>query len=534
MYEYGERAVGLDLPDMTVELTFHGAAGVVTGSCIEVSAAGCRLLVDCGLFQGSRTLENLNFEPLPFDPGTIDAVLLTHAHLDHSGRLPLLARAGCTAPIWCTPPTRQLLEPLLMDAARLHAADVERRNERPDRAGLALFEPLYSFDDVAAVSAQARALSHGRWTDLAPGIALRFHDARHILGSASIELNIDGQSLLFSGDIGQDAASHLPPLPAQGSWDDVICESTYGDRDRVVPTIEERRQQLAAEVEQALGRGGNLIIPAFALERTQVILEDMVTLLDAGRLGNATVYVDSPLADRVTRVYRKFARPARGPSPFDHPRVRFTASVAGSKGLNRLNGAIIMAGSGMCNGGRVRHHLLRNLPKAESTLLLVGYQAQGTLGAVLRGGAKAVRISGTNVRVRAAVRVLDCYSAHADRKGLIAWIAGIGPVTGSILLDHGEQPALNALAAAITAQPGSPQTIVPRLGECFALERGKMADRIGKPRPDSARCAAPEDWRNRYAALRASMDDKLHSLPDDAARLAAIAAAEQALNAAAS
>lgn len=513
---------------MTVEITFHGAAGVVTGSCIEVFAAGRRLLIDCGLFQGPRTLENLNFEPLPFDPTTIDAVLLTHAHLDHAGRLPLLAREGCGATIWCTPPTRQLLEPLLMDAARIQAADVERRNERADRAGLTPFEPLYSFEDVVAVSAQAKSLTYGRWAEILPGVAMRYHDARHILGSASIELDVEGQSLLFSGDIGQNAANHAPPLPPRGGWDHVICEATYGNRDRIRPPLEARRELLASEVEQALARGGNLVIPAFALERTQIILEDLVSLFDAGRLGSAVVYVDSPLADRVTRVYRKFQRPARGPSPFDHPRVRFTASVEQSKALNRVSGAIIMAGSGMCNGGRVRHHLLRNLPRADSTLLLAGYQAQGTLGAVLRDGTESVRISGVNVRVRAAVRTLDCYSAHADRGALLAWIARLGAITGGIFLDHGEQGALAGLAAAVSEQQGR-SPIVPKLGDRYALESGRAPVQIGNARPDSARCAAGEDWRNRYAAFRASLDARLDALADDDVRLAALAAAEQAL-----
>ena len=240
------------------------------------------------------------------------------------------------------------------------------------------------------------------------------------------------------------------------------------------------------------------------------------------------MFVDSPLADRVTRAYRRCASPGE-PRRFDHPNVRFTTRVDQSKALNRVSGAIILAGSGMCTGGRIRHHLVRNLPRVESTVLFVGYQARGTLGAVLQSGASAVRISGNDIRVRAHVATIDAYSAHADHAALLGFLAARAPVGGTVFLDHGEQPALDRLAADAAALPGLPHPVVPQLGECFRLEAGKPAHRSGKPRAHAGELVAPEDWRNRYAAFTASLEERLRALPSDAARRRAIEAAERAI-----
>ena len=515
---------------MPLEISFHGAAGAVTGSCMELRSEQHRVLIDCGLFQGSRALEALNFEPLPFDPREIDLVILTHAHLDHSGRLPLLVREGCRAEIWCTPPSRQLLRPLLTDAAKLQAADADRRNERPDRAGLPAFEPLYDFDDVERLVEQLHSLDYGKMVEPIPGLSIRFWDAHHILGAASVELHVDGQALLFSSDIGTGATLLAEPLVPAGGWDHVICEATYGDRDRTNPTTEERREQLAVAVETALAHGGNLIIPAFALGRTQAIVEDLVASFVSGRLAAVPVFVDAPLADKITQAYRRFTPPPHGgPSPFDHPKVRFTRSVEESRALNRISGAVILAGSGMCSGGRIRYHLQRNLPRGDSTILFVGYQARGTLGAVLRDGAQAVRISGTDVPVRARIETLDAYSAHADRAGLLRWLAGRAPINGGLFLDHGEAPALAALARDAAAISGLPRAVVPALGERFTLAPRAEAARSAPPRPDAAQLVSGHDWQGRLAALRASLEPRLREMPSDATREEALAALEQAL-----
>ena len=515
---------------MSIDLIFHGAAGAVTGSCMELRSARHRVLIDCGLFQGSRTLEALNFQPLPFDPHSLDLVILTHAHLDHAGRLPALAQHGLSAPVICLPPNRQLLSPMLNDAAKLQAADAKRRNDRPDRAGHKPFEPLYNSQDVARLIGRLDTVRAGKWIEPLQGLKLRLWDAHHILGAASVELRLDGQSLLFSGDIG-DGATHLadPPTP-EGGWDHVICESTYGDRDREVPTPEHRREELAHAVKTALARGGNLIIPAFALERTQILIEDLVALFDAGKLEPVSVFIDAPLADKVTQAYRRFDTSQRhGPSPFDHPKIHFVRSIGQSKALNRISGAIIMAGSGMCTGGRVRYHLLRNLPRADSTVLFVGYQARGTLGAVLQGGAQLVRISGADVRVRADIVSLDTYSAHADHAGLLRWIGARAPINGSLFLDHGEPPALARLAADASALPGIPRPIIPSLGERFRLEPRTACSLAGEARDDAALLVGGEDWHSRAARLRELLDRRLAGLPSDAARADALQVIAQAV-----
>ncbi|WP_286772888.1 MBL fold metallo-hydrolase, partial [Sphingomonas sp. 66-10] len=430
------------------------------------------------------------------------------------------------------PPNRQLLGPMLSDAAKLQAADAKRRNDRPDRAGRKPFEPLYDAQDVARLIGRLDTVRAGKWIEPLQGLKVRLWDAHHILGAASVELHLDGQSLLFSGDIG-DGATHLAePSSPEGGWDHVICEATYGDRDRDVPTPEDRRDQLARAVKTALVRGGNLIIPAFALERTQIIIEDLVALFDAGKLEPVSVYIDAPLADKVTQAYRRFDTAQRhGPSPFDHPKIHFVRSIEQSKSLNRISGAIILAGSGMCTGGRVRYHLLRNLPRAESTILFVGYQARGTLGAVLQGGAQLVRISGADVRVRADIMSLDTYSAHADHAGLLRWIAARAPINGSLFLDHGEPPAVARLAADASTLPGIPKPVTPSLGERFRLEPRTACSLAGAGRDDAARLIGGDDWHNRAARLSELLDRRLSQLPSDSARADALEAIARAVEA---
>ena len=502
-----------------VELCFHGAAGTVTGSCIEVAHEGRKLLIDCGLFQGTRSLEALNHQPLPVAPAEIGGILLTHAHLDHSGRLPALVKHGLTAPIWCTAPTARLIDPLLLDAAELQHADVKRRNERPDRAGMPPFERLYDAVDVKHLMRLVHTVLRGSWHEAMPGWRFRFHEAHHVLGAVSIELEVGGRRLLFSGDIGAAAAADACYHEAPGAFDAVVCEATYGDRDRPPPADESRRAQLANIVETTLERGGNLIIPAFALERTQAVLQDLVALFASRRLQPSPVYVDSPLADRITRVYRSFAHET--PSPFDAMEIEFTSSVAQSRRLNNLSGAIILAGSGMCTGGRVRYHLIHNLPRAESTILFVGYQVGGTLGAVLQNGAPSVRISGNTIPVRARVLTCDGYSAHADRSALLQWIAHQGNGAAALFLDHGEEAALRGLARDAGSLAGIPAPIVPRLGERYRIDHGG-AQLLSPALPGADAVTAAADWHNRYAALLTTLDRALRAAPDDSRRAALI------------
>lgn len=348
---------------MTLSLSFHGAAQTVTGSCMEFRTPESRILVECGLFQGSRSLEALNHGPLSFHPKQIDAVVLTHAHIDHSGLLPRLVAEGFSGPIWCTQQTSDLLEYMLADAGRIQESEAERRNRRRDRAGETSFRPIYTEADALAAWQQTGSIEREEWFEPAPGFRARLWNAGHILGSASVELEAEGARVLCSGDLGpQNKAFYLDP-DAPAGFDHVICESTYGDRIRQQVTIKERRELLEAEILAARAKGGNLIIPTFALERTQELLLDIAMLSDSGRIAGATVYVDSPLASQATKVFKKYAselEDADGADVFSHPSIHYIRDVAESIRLNSVSGAIILAASGMCEAGRIRHHLLHN------------------------------------------------------------------------------------------------------------------------------------------------------------------------------
>ncbi len=496
----------------TTNITFHGAAGTVTGSCFEIRGAGKTILVDCGLFQGTRSLERLNYEKLPFDIGTVDAIILTHAHLDHSGRLPCVYAHGCKPPTYCTAPTADILKPLLLDSAKLQAASVERRNRRADRAGLPPFFPLYTGPDVTKLMKNITAVDYCEQVDLGNGVYFRLWDARHIVGSASAEINIAGQRLLISGDIGSGTAINCEDQEL-GGYDHIICEATYGAREREETLVSERREALANFTEDTLGAGGNLLIPAFAVERTQVILEDFLALFDAGRLSPVNVFLDAPLAQKVTRAMLKYRD--NGADLLKRSNIRFVQSVTESKQLNHITGAVIIAGSGMCEGGRIRPHLIRNLPKRQSRVLFTGFQVAGTLGSVLTSGAKMVRISGNDVTVNADIAILDGYSNHADRKGLAGWIEEHAPISGTIFVVHGEEQGLQTLASDLITTKQYNAPVIPSLGEQWELRPQAEARLQAPARSDAEQLIAPRDWTSRLAALRSSVQQKVRALPSD-------------------
>jgi len=479
--------------------------------------------VDCGLFQGSRTLESLNYRAFAFAPGMIDAVILTHAHIDHSGLLPRLAVRGFEGPIWCTAPTADLLDYMLMDSARLQEGDAAYRNRRPDRADEPAIEPLYRQADARRTLKLLQTQKLDRWFDAAPGFRARLWNAGHVLGSTSVEIEVGGVRLFFSGDVGpMHKAFHEDPKGPAGV-DHVFCEATYGDRDRETIDPDARRENLCTEVEAAMARGGNLFVPVFALERTQELLLDLSILMDAGRLAHLAVFIDSPLAIRLTDVFaghRRELEDIGSRNPFANPAFRFVKDAGQSKRIGRMKGAIILAGSGMCEGGRMRHHLRESLPDHRNTLMFVGYQAQGTLGRVLQDGARRVRISGADVAVRAQVRDLRGYSAHADRGELLAWIAARQPVAGSIFLIHGETDALRALAA--TLEETHPSVIMPEIGERHALAAGSPARKLAGARADLPPMTG-RDWQNDYAELAVRLKRELAAIEDADRRREAIA-----------
>ncbi|QEH81844.1 MBL fold metallo-hydrolase [Sphingomonas sp. C8-2] len=505
---------------MPVDIQFHGAAQTVTGSCTELVVGGTRLLVDCGLFQGPRSLEHLNHAPFGFDVHAIDAVLLTHAHIDHSGLLPRLAAEGYRGPIWMTGPTRDLIAYLLADAARIQVSDARHHNLRRDRADGRRHEPLYTPIDAERAVDLARTAELGRWFEPCAHVRARFWDAGHILGAVSIEIEAGGVSLFFSGDLGGKVASLEAAPTGPAGIDHLICESTYGDRTRAAIDLVERRHALKIEIDEAMQAGGNLVIPVFAVERTQELLLDMATLFDSGELEPRAVFIDSPLATRITSVFADSAIDGTNDGKvFAHSAFHFTETSAESIRLNALSGAIILAGSGMCEGGRVRHHLIHNLARPDSTILFVGYQARGTLGRLISEGADRVRISGHDVAVRAQIRSIDTYSAHADRDDLLAWIEARRPIRGSLFLNHGEADAVASLARACS---GKGDIRCPSIGERFRLSAGAPAKRTKTGDP-MLHAAIERDWQNDYTDFSLRLKGELEAIANPADRRRAIA-----------
>lgn len=521
-----------------VTLQFCGAAGTVTGSCFLLTAGETRVLIDCGMFQGPKTLKALNYGAFPFSPAAIDAVLLTHAHIDHAGLTPRLIREGFDGPVWATEGTRALLSFMLPDSGYIQEQEVERLNRRNRQRGAGALSPIYTRADGAAAMARFRSVDYERWTQVGPGVRARWWNAGHILGSASIEVEAAAGDerpvrLLFSGDIGPENKLFHPAPDAPSDFDYLICESTYGGRAREAITPAARRDRFGAEVRAALADGGVLLIPAFAVERTQELLADLIALMNARAIPQTEVFLDSPLAIRATEIFADHADELEDTGdrrrPFDHPRLRFTETVEESKAIERVRGgAIIIAASGMCDAGRVRHHLKRLLSQPKATVLLVGYQAQGTLGALLAEGRKAVRIMGEDIGVRARIRQIDLYSGHADGGQLVDWTRARLPVRKGLFLTHGESAALSALRAALIEAGVSEKLIrIPDLDETVDLADASRAPAAAPRLPPEA--VGRLDWHNDLAQFSLDLRAALEAAPDGPAREAVLARLRQVL-----
>ncbi len=451
-----------------MRLGFFGAAGTVTGSKFLIETDRSRLLVDCGLFQGLKQLRLLNWEPAPFDPRSVDAVVLTHAHIDHSGYLPRLVKAGFGGPIYCTEPTADLLEILLLDSARLQEEDAEYAN----RKGFSKHHPalpLYDSQDAQRTLRRLERIPSGGHFDAAK-FAVRFYEAGHILGSSFLGINEPetGHRFIFSGDLGRYGAPMHPdpePLP---DCDTLILESTYGDRKHPDEPMED---QIAKAFAGTLSKGGIVLVPAFAVARAQLLLLLIRRLMEAGRLPNVPVHLDSPMASDVTQLYRRYAEPEgleMERSELYGKWLTLHRTVEESKRLNTLKGPrIIIASSGMMTGGRVLHHLQRLLPDRKNLVVLSGYQAAGTRGRKLAEGAKYVRMYGSDVPVRARLTQITGLSAHADADDLVRWVGTAATPPRSVFLVHGEPDSAKALGERLSHE--GLHTIIPELNQRFEL-----------------------------------------------------------------
>lgn len=451
---------------MGTTIAFLGAAQNVTGSRYLLKNGGTRILIDCGLFQ-ERDLRARNYEASSLEARTLDAVILTHAHLDHSGFLPRLVRDGFRGMVYSTPATAEIARIAFLDYAHLQEEDVElkrRRHKREGRAGRYPLVPLYTERDAVSAMHHFDTIDYGRPVKIGRDIEATFHDAGHILGSAMIEMSvrINGalRTIVFSGDIGRWDKPILRDPTVFTEADYVVMESTYGDRLHEDP--KDIDSLLAEVITLARRNRGNVVIPSFAIERTQEVLYHLNTLFTQNRVPSLPVLIDSPMALEVTEVYKRHRElfddemnqlVRNGRSPFSFRGLRMTASVEESKGINRMKGsAVIIAGSGMCTGGRIKHHLVYNIGRPESVILFVGYQAQGTLGREIAEGAPEVRILGQPHAVRARVQQIQGFSAHADRAELLRWLSGLKTPPRHVFVTHGEPDASKALAETLRTE----------------------------------------------------------------------------------
>ena len=463
-----------------MKISFHGADRDVTGSCHLVSCGGKQVLIDCGLYQGGRELEEENREPLGFDPSKVDYLLLTHAHLDHCGRIPLLVEQGFRGEIITTAASRELAKLVMLDAAHLQEEEAEwhaRKHARRAHKNNDI-TPLYTtLDALNSLDYFGRTAEYGKAITLDGGIRATFVDAGHILGSASILLELEEggqkQRLLFSGDLGYNGRVILRDPTPPPDVDVVVMETTYGDR--VHKSLQPSVEELYEAITDTFRRGGNVIIPSFALERAQEILYYLREGIDSGKLpGSMQVFLDSPMAISATEIFRRHPECydeeacelfRNGQDPFNFPGLHFTRQTADSIALNRIGGgAVIIAGSGMCTGGRVRHHLKHHLWREDSSIVFVGFAAHGTLARRIVDGAKEVRLFGEEIPVSAHIHTIGGFSAHADRDELLAWHRRIGSPERTFLV-HGEEEAMQSFAK----QLRDTQVIMPELHQEFSL-----------------------------------------------------------------
>lgn len=468
---------------LKVRLYFLGAARNVTGSSFLLESNNTRILVDCGLYQ-ERKLLSRNWEPFPVDPASIDAVLLTHAHLDHCGLLPKLVRDGFRGNIYCTEATAEITQIILIDSARLQEEDAQfkkMRHEREGRKGPFPEIPLYTVDDAKATLSLFSPVKYKEPLPIGKRIKATFCDAGHVLGSSmiKIEVNQDGErrTIIFSGDVGRWNKPILQDPTFIDDVDYMLVESTYGGR--VHEDVADISERLTEVINSTRRAGGNIVVPSFALERSQEILYYMNQLLLENRIPHLMVFLDSPMAISITEVFKRHSElydkemtelVLRKKSPFEFPNLVMTQNTEESKAINHIKGTVmIIAGSGMCTGGRIKHHLVANISRKDSTILFVGYQAVGTLGRYIIDGAKKVRILGNYHPVKARIEQIHGFSSHADRDELYNWLSKLKRAPRSVFIIHGEERSAISFSSFVKEKTNW-NVIIPRYGEEFTLE----------------------------------------------------------------
>ncbi|HWR40585.1 MAG TPA: MBL fold metallo-hydrolase [Patescibacteria group bacterium] len=463
-----------------MRLSFLGATGMVTGSSYLLETGEQKYLIDCGMFQGSKAITSLNNRPFLFDPASVDGVLLTHSHIDHSGLLPKLCKAGFKGPIYCTKVTAELCGIMLPDSAHIQQFDAEIANRKGQRAGKKPVEPLYTVDDACLCLQQFSSVWYNKELELSPELKVKFRDAGHILGSSMLEIwvteNNQTSKIVFSGDLGQPNQPIIKDPTIIEAADYVVVESTYGNRSHAP---EDPVELLGQYVRETVKKGGNVIIPAFAVGRTQTLLYHLHNLLEAGKIPDIPVIIDSPLAISATSVFtrniQEYDQEAfqmmfeMHDNPLTLPQLRVTKTAEESRELNKLDQpAIIISASGMADAGRILHHLKHNLWRPESTVLFAGYQAQGSLGRRLVEGAKKVKIMGEEISVKATIHNMEGFSAHADQRQLLEWLEHIKEKPANVFIVHGE-PEMSEPFARLLNEKFQWATCVPKFGDTAVI-----------------------------------------------------------------
>ncbi|MDP3953381.1 MAG: MBL fold metallo-hydrolase [bacterium] len=451
-----------------MKLTFHGGAGAVTGANYLLETADGKFLIDCGLHQGGRLCEEQNYEPFGYDPSSIDSLFITHAHIDHIGRAPRLYKMGFRGKVFSTAPTKEFAEELLRDSRDILAREAKRDGKKP----------LYNDADIDGLMGLWKTNGYHKQI-LAKDIKAEFYDAGHILGSSYIVIESEGKRIVFSGDLGNVPAPMLKDTEKITQADYALIESAYGGRFH--EDLEERKQILEDVIENTVKRGGTLMIPAFAMERTQQVLHELNGLVEGGRIPPIPIFLDSPLAIKLTGIYRKYTGDPEymdqksidlfqaGDAIFQFPGLKFTPKTEESNQIADVSGPkIIIAGSGMSNGGRITRHEARYLPDEKNTLLIVGYQAEGTLGRRLIDGAKEVKVNGQVVPIRAQIKAIGGYSAHADQRGLLSWLRPMRDTLRRVFIVQGEGEQMTALKQVVQDELAINATI-PSIGESVEL-----------------------------------------------------------------
>ncbi len=464
-----------------MKFSFLGGAGEVTGSCTLVETGEARFLVDCGMFQGGHEAWEKNLAALNFDFRRLDFVLLTHAHIDHSGLLPRLSAMGYRGPIHVTATTAELLEVMLLDSAHLQEKEAEWRLRHRDARRRRAVDPLYNVNQARACLEQLRTVAYETEFSPHPALSCVFHDAGHILGSAIVDARVRTAAgmrrLVFSGDLGQAANGLLPPPRRIDSADVLLIESTYGNR--LHKTSEDTREELIAAISGTLANG-NVIIPAFAVGRTQAVLYALANLARSGTLPPLRIFIDSPMAEKATLITRRHLE-LLAPDVRELDRwmrsnpaelqLRYTHEVEDSMALNQIrSGAIIISASGMCDAGRIKHHLRWNLPRSACAVLITGFQAEGTLGRRLVDGARNVRIFNDDIPVRAQLHTIGGLSAHADRDGLLDWLRGFAHAPGRTFVVHGERETAVGFAESVKRDLGWTSVESPQRGDALTID----------------------------------------------------------------